>query len=88
MEMDAEGSTLTDHDQVKATSTVIPFREEIRVRRFWFFHHDLRAFTTSVRTHSYLSLYSAGTDQVVIVTVSHRALQIKVTVILLTIVID
>ena len=35
----------------KTTSTVIPIREEIRLRRFWFFHHDLRAFTTSVRVY-------------------------------------
>ena len=32
----------------QTTSTVIPIREEIRLCRFWFFHHDLRAFTTSV----------------------------------------
>ena len=29
-------------------STAIPFREQLRCRRFWFFYHDLRAFTTSV----------------------------------------
>ena len=29
-------------------STAIPIREEFRCRRWWFFYHDLRAFTTSV----------------------------------------
>lgn len=28
--------------------TSIPIREEFRCRRFWFFYHDIRAFTTSV----------------------------------------
>ena len=29
-------------------STVVPIREEFRCRRWWFFYHDIRAFTTSV----------------------------------------
>ena len=29
--------------------TAIPLREQCRVRRFFFFYHDIRAFTTSVR---------------------------------------
>ena len=29
-------------------TTAIPIREQFRIRRFWFFYHDLRAFTTSV----------------------------------------
>ncbi len=29
-------------------TTAIPLREEFRCRRFWFFHHDTRAFTMSV----------------------------------------
>ena len=33
---------------VSASHTKIPIREEFRCRRFWFFYHDLRAFTTSV----------------------------------------
>ena len=33
---------------VSASNTIIPIREEFRCRRFWFFYHDLRAFTTSV----------------------------------------
>ena len=31
-----------------AGSTALPIREQFRCRRFWFFYHDLRAFTTSV----------------------------------------
>ena len=33
---------------ISASNTTIPIREEFRCRRFWFFYHDLRAFTTSV----------------------------------------
>lgn len=33
---------------VSASNTKIPIREEFRCKRFWFFYHDLRAFTTSV----------------------------------------
>ena len=39
--------TITDLP-VTANSTVVPIREEFRCRRFWFFYHDARAFTTSV----------------------------------------
>ena len=28
--------------------TAIPLREQCRIRRFFFFYHDIRAFTTSV----------------------------------------
>lgn len=28
--------------------TFIPIREEFRLKKLWFFYHDLRAFTTSV----------------------------------------
>lgn len=28
-------------------STAVPFREQFRCRRWWFFYHDIRAFTTS-----------------------------------------
>ena len=34
--------------EAELDSTVIPIREEFRIRRLWFFYHDLRAFTTSV----------------------------------------
>ena len=37
-----------DSSESRLDSTVIPIREEFRVRRLWFFYHDLRAFTTSV----------------------------------------
>ena len=40
------GSDLYTADDNRGT--VIPIREEIRCRRFWFFYHDLRALTTSV----------------------------------------
>lgn len=33
---------------VTSGTTIIPMREEFRIRRLWFFHHDIRAFTTSV----------------------------------------
>lgn len=31
----------------EVASTAIPFREEFRARRLWFFYHDIRALTTS-----------------------------------------
>lgn len=33
---------------VSSSGIPIPIREEFRVRRLWFFHHDIRAFATSV----------------------------------------
>ena len=33
---------------VHSRTTIIPLREEFRLRRLWFFYHDVRAFTTSV----------------------------------------
>ena len=44
-----------------ASSTVVPIREEFRVRRFCFFHHDARAFTTSVSHCISLRLLYQGT---------------------------
>ena len=37
---------------VYSRTTIIPLREEFRLRRLWFFYHDVRAFTTSVRLHN------------------------------------
>ena len=34
-------------------NTVIPLREQCRLRRFWFFYHDRRALTTSVSLSTY-----------------------------------
>lgn len=29
-------------------STSVPIREQLRCKRWWFYYHDIRAFTTSV----------------------------------------
>ena len=39
---------ITEEQKAPVPTTVVPIREEFRVRRLWFFHHDVRAFTTSV----------------------------------------
>ena len=44
----AHESHLGDASVPALTSTAVPLREQFRCRRFWFFYHDLRAFTTSV----------------------------------------
>ena len=38
-------------------NTVIPLREQCRLRRFWFFYHDRRALTTSVSLSTYRHVY-------------------------------
>ena len=40
-----------DHDTMiplPPSKHFVPIREECRLRRLWFFYHDIRAFTTSV----------------------------------------
>lgn len=41
-------------------TTAVPIREEFRCRRLWFFYHDIRAFTTSVRS-AFSSVITGGT---------------------------
>jgi len=42
------GEDVGEGELANVRTTAIPLREQFRCRRLWFFHHDLRAFTTSV----------------------------------------